>query len=209
MWPGHPAELDLHLTTRAHRLRHEGVDIYFLSDEYLDLLPERIYPARASEGRDLAFFKPLVFQVSGLRFLRAHFGDEPAVVQAYEPYYHYLLPPVLRTDPRFLVVSTLASNMPINQQIHRPQLERLLRLFGADTDVDLDRLADPPAHGALAEAMAAHLPSTHLADPRIADGISYFALVAATSDLLDFLTPGSWTSTPPSGTPPSSRPSRT
>ena len=188
LWPDHPAELELHLTTRAHRLRHEGVDLYFLSDEYLDLLPERIYPARASEGRDLAFFKPLVFQVSGLRFLRDHFGDEPAVVQAYEPYYHYLLPPVLRTDPRFLVVSTVASNMPIDQQIHRPQLERLLRLFGADTD--LDRLTDRPARGALAEAMTAHLPSTHLADRRITDGVGYFALVADTSDLLDFLTPG-------------------
>ncbi|MGW4815680.1 glycogen/starch synthase [Kitasatospora cineracea] len=190
VWSGHPAELDLRLTTRAHRLRHEGVDIYFLSDEYLDLLPERIYPARASEGRDLAFFKPLVFQVSGLRFLRTHLdlGAEPAVVQAYEPYYHYLLPPVLRSDPRFLVVSTLASNMPINQQVHRPQLERLLELF--DTETDLDALADRPARGALARAMTAQLPSTHLADPPVTDGISYFALVAAGSDLLDFLTPG-------------------
>ncbi|MFD9593648.1 glycogen/starch synthase [Kitasatospora sp. NPDC059973] len=190
VWPGHPAELELRLTTRAHRLRHEGVDIYFLSDEYLDLLPERIYPARTSEGHDLAFFKPLVFQVSGLRFLRAHLdlGAEPAVVQAYEPYYHYLLPPVLRTDPRFLVVSTLASNMPINQQVHRPQLERLLELF--DTDADLDALADPPATGGLAAAMTSQLPSTHLADRPTADGIGYYALVAANCDLLDFLTPG-------------------
>ncbi|MFF4382594.1 glycogen/starch synthase [Kitasatospora sp. NPDC001547] len=190
VWAGHPAELELPLTTRAHLLRYEGVDIYFLSDEYLDLLPERIYPARVSEGRDLAFFKPLVFQVSGLRFLRTglDLGAEPAVVQAYEPYYHYLLPPVLREDPRFLVVSTLASNMPINQQVHRPQLERLLELFG--TDVDLDALADPPARGALAAAMAAALPSTHLADRPAADGIGYFALIAATCDLLDFLTPG-------------------
>ncbi|MFF1797927.1 glycogen/starch synthase, partial [Kitasatospora sp. NPDC058263] len=190
VWPGHPAELELRLTTRAHRLRHEGVDIYFLSDEYLDLLPERIYPARTSEGHDLAFFKPLVFQVSGLRFLRAHLdlGAEPAVVQAYEPYYHYLLPPVLRTDPRFLVVSTLASNMPINQQVHRPQLERLLELF--DTDADLDALADPPATGRLAAAMTSQLPSTHLADRPTADGIGYYALVAANCDLLDFLTPG-------------------
>ena len=190
VWPGHPAELGLHLTTRAHRLRHEGVDIYFLSDEYLDLLPERIYPARASEGHDLAFFKPLVFQVSGLRFLRDHLdlGGEPAVVQAYEPYYHYLLPPVLRADPRFLVVSTLASNMPINQQIHRPQLERLLELFAAEAG--LDALTDPPVAGPLADAMAAQLPSTHLTDRASRDGISYFALVAANCDLLDFLTPG-------------------
>ncbi|MEV0194075.1 glycosyltransferase [Kitasatospora purpeofusca] len=190
VWPGHPAELELHLTTRAHRLRHEGVDIYLLSDEYLDLLPERIYPARASEGSDLAFFKPLVFQVSGLRFLRAHLDldAEPAVVQAYEPYYHYLLPPVLRDDPRFLVVSTLASNMPINQQIHRPQLERLLDLF--DTTADLDALTDRPPLGTLARAMAAHLPATHLTEPATTDGIGYFALIAANCDLLDFLTPG-------------------
>ncbi|GJF31038.1 hypothetical protein KNE206_37380 [Kitasatospora sp. NE20-6] len=188
VWPGHPPALDLHLTTRAHLLRHEGVDLYFLSDEYLDLLPERIYPARSSEGTDLAFFKPLVFQVSGLRFLRDRFAGEPVVVQAYEPYYHYLLPPVLKADPNALVVSTLASNMPIDQQIHRPQLEALLKLF--DTETDLGALTDPPPAGARAEAMAAHLPSTHLTERKNADGVGYFALTAATADLIDFLTHG-------------------
>lgn len=198
VWPGHEPETELRLTTRAYRLRYQGVDLYFLSDEYLDLLPERIYPPRADEGVDLSFFKPLAFQVSGLRFLRSWFGAEseaagsataePVIVQAYEPYYHYLLPPVLQHDPRYRVVSTVASNMPINQKLYRPQLQRLLALF--DADADLDRYLDPPVVGALAEAMAAHLPSTHLTEHQGQDYLGYFPLIAATCDLIDFLTPG-------------------
>ncbi|MEU0251938.1 hypothetical protein ABZ299_05345 [Streptomyces sp. NPDC006184] len=71
-WPDHPAEITLELTTGAHRLRRDGVDVYFLSDSCLDLLPDRLYPPPGTEGRDLAHLKPLVFQVAGARFIRRY-----------------------------------------------------------------------------------------------------------------------------------------
>ncbi|BCJ66318.1 glycogen/starch synthase [Polymorphospora rubra] len=212
VWPDPPG--DRTVTTRAHLLRHEGVDVYLLGNDQLDLLPERIYPAAASEGTDPAFFKPLVFQVAALRFLLrrlggegaghgtggAGAGGEPTLVQAYEPYYHYLLPPVLAGDPRFRVVSTVASNMPIDLGVYRPQLARLLAMFG--TGVDLDRYLDPPAPvavpddpgaaraAALATALAGHLRHTRLSAGRGADHVSLFALIADHCDSIDFLTPG-------------------
>ncbi|WP_282758848.1 glycogen/starch synthase [Actinoplanes sandaracinus] len=201
VWTGQPTELGIPLTTRAHLLRHEGVDIYLLSDEYLDLLPERIYPAGASEGEDLAHFKPLVFQVDALRFLRSWpAGDEPAVVQAYEPYYHYLVPPVLAGDPRFRVVSTVASNMPVDLGVYRPQVARLLELF--DTDVDLSRYVEEPAAAgpahpvvtrevALDTAMAGYLPTARLsAGRKSSDHVGLFALITDHCDTVDFLTRG-------------------
>ncbi|MEV7227880.1 glycosyltransferase [Polymorphospora sp. NPDC051019] len=214
VWPDPPG--DRTVATRAHLLRHEGVDVYLLGNDQLDLLPERIYPAATSEGTDPAFFKPLVFQVAALRFLLRRFGDggeaaghgtdgegtggEPVLVQAYEPYYHYLLPAVLAADPRFRVVSTIASNMPIDLGVYRPQLARLLAMFG--TRVDLDRYLDPPAPvavpddpesvraAALAAAWAGHLPHTRLSAGRGADHVSLFALIADHCDGIDFLTPG-------------------
>ncbi|AEV84567.1 glycosyltransferase [Actinoplanes sp. SE50] len=201
VWAGQPRELGLPLVTRAHLLRHEGVDIYLLSDEYLDLLPERLYPAGTSEGSDLAYFKPLVFQVGGLRFLQSRLaGDEPAVVQAYEPYYHYLLPPVLAGDPRFRVMSTVASSMPIDLGVYRPQVDRLLEHFGAGTDLDryvespVAAGADHPAatrEAALGAAMAGYLPTTRLSSGRRrADYVGLFALITDHCDTVDFLTPG-------------------
>ncbi|NYI04219.1 glycogen/starch synthase [Allostreptomyces psammosilenae] len=189
VWPDLPAELPLPLTTRAHRLSREGVDVYFLSNAQLDLLPERFYPRRDSEGRDLSFFKPLVFQVDGIRFIEQHLGGgEPMVVQGFEPYYCYLLPAVYHDRPDRITVTTVASNMPINQAVHRPQVERLLELF--DVKLDLAPLADPPADDPLGTAMRAHLPATRLYRDHGPDGVPFFSIVAAHSDLVDFLSPG-------------------
>lgn len=94
VWASWPADLDVDVTTTVHRLRLDGVDVYFLSNAYLDLLPDRLYPPPGVEGRDLSHFKPLVFQAEGLRFVQEYLRseDEPAVVHAFEPAYHYLLP---------------------------------------------------------------------------------------------------------------------
>lgn len=95
VWQGFPAEVPLELRTTAHRIRLEDVDLYFLSNEYLDRLPDTFYPPYSAKGNDLTFFKPLVFQVDSVRFLQNWFADERAVVHAHEPFYHYLLPPAL------------------------------------------------------------------------------------------------------------------
>ncbi|WP_405812359.1 HAD hydrolase family protein [Streptomyces sp. NBC_01520] len=198
-WPGRPAEVPLTLTTCAHRLRLDGVDVYFLSDAQLDLLPDRLYPPPGSEGRDLAFFKPLVFQVAGLRFLQEWFGGEPAVVHGFEPAYHYLVPLVLRGDPRWRCVSTVAANAPITQKIYRPQLEALLREFGDDTTVvrgpgagaGLESWEDvPPPEDSPAAAMVRALAATRLHTEYGPDHVGVFPLLLAHADLVDFVSPG-------------------
>lgn len=188
IWQDFPNETELPLTTRAVRLRRNGVDIYFLSNEYLDLLPEQLYPANELEGTDLAYFKPLVFQVDAIRFIDSFFAGEPTVIQGYEPYYHYLLPPVLGGRPGRTMVSTIAMNAPINDKVYRPQLERLLRMFA--TDVDLDRLADPPLEETLSTAMANHLRRSHRRQELGADYTCYFSLIATHTDVIDFLSTG-------------------
>ncbi|MEU9370036.1 Cof-type HAD-IIB family hydrolase [Streptomyces avermitilis] len=190
VWPDRPSSMDLRLTTRAHRLRLDGVDVYFLSNAYLDLLPDRIYPPPGTEGRDLSFFKPLVFQVDGLRFLQTYLGSETAVVHGFEPYYHYLLPPVLARDPLRRTVSTIAANAPVTQKVYRPQVERLLELFGADA-TDLDALdAPPPTEDSPAATMARALAGTRMHVEYGPEYLGVFPLVAAHADLVDFVSPG-------------------
>ncbi|MFH9725774.1 HAD-IIB family hydrolase [Streptomyces sp. NPDC017254] len=206
-WPGRPSEVPLALTTRAHRLRLDGVDVYLLSDAQLDLLPDRLYPPPGSEGRDLSYFKPLVFQVAGLRFLREWFGDgahtpasraEPAVVHGFEPSYHYLVPLVLRDDPRWRCVSTVAANAPITQKVYRPQLEALLDAFGIDTTArgdgptpGLDAWEDvPPPEDSPAAAMVRSLAATRLHTEYGPDHVGVFPQILAHADLVDFVSPG-------------------
>lgn len=193
VWADQPAELDVELTTSAHRLRLDGVDVYFLSNAYLDLLPDRLYPPPGAEGRDLAHFKPLVFQVEGLRFIREHLRPhegEPAVLHAFEPGYHYLLPPVLAQDPALRTVSTVAANAPVGVKVYRPQLERLLGLFGAD-GVDLDALDGPPPAEDSARAVRGRaLAGTRMHVEYGPDHVGLFPLIAAHADLVDFVSPG-------------------
>ncbi|MEU5218563.1 glycogen/starch synthase [Streptomyces sp. NPDC020807] len=188
----HPAEVRIPLTTTAHLLRLDGVDLYFLSNELLDQLPDRFYPPYSSKGQDLVFFKPLAFQVDSVRFVRHRFADEKAVVHAHEPYYHYLLPAAFRDDPTKAVVGTVQSNMPITKKVYRPKVERLLDFLGAghvlppappagDTD------GAPAPHEAV---MSGYQQLTHLHYEYGPDHIGVYDLVADHADLVDFLSPG-------------------
>ncbi|WP_158101778.1 Cof-type HAD-IIB family hydrolase [Streptomyces pharetrae] len=202
VWPDQPAETALSLDTRAHLLRLDGVDVYLLSDAFLDLLPDRLYPPPAMEGRDLAYLKPLVFQASGLRFLQRQLADGPAVVHGFEPYYHYLLPAVLAEDDRYRTVSTIAANAPVTQKVYRPQVERLLELFGV-RGPDLDTLDGPaPAENSPMATVARALAGTRMHVEYGPDHVGVFPLVVAGADLVDFVSPGqrshyaTWQDTP-------------
>ena len=192
LWERHPGDPVLELTTTVHRMRLDGVDVYFLSNAYLDLLPDRLYPPPGSEGRDLCHFKPLVFQTEGLRFVQEFLrsDEEPAVVHAFEPAYHYLLPPVLARDPMLRTVSTVAANAPIAQKVFRPQVERLLELFGT-TAVDLDALDEvPPAEDCGHAVRQRALATTRMHVEHGPDHVGLFPLIAAHADLVDFVSPG-------------------
>ncbi|MFJ8504744.1 glycosyltransferase [Streptomyces avermitilis] len=186
VWHGFPAEAELKLRTTAHRIRLEGVDLYFLSNDYLDRLPDTFYPPYSAKGEDLVFFKPLVFQVDSVRFLRDWFGAEKALVHAHEPYYHYLVPAALRDDPLKLVVSTVQSNMPIAKKVYGPKVRRLLDLLGARADLP----QDPPPAGQELEAVRQYQQLTHLHYEYPQDHVALYQLILENADLIDFLSPG-------------------
>ncbi|WP_034591017.1 glycosyltransferase [Hamadaea tsunoensis] len=183
---GFADEIDMNLTTTAHRLRLDGVDLYFLSNEMLDRLPDRMYPPYESKGNDLVFFKPLVYQVDSIRFIRHRFADERAIVHAHEPFYHYLMPAAFRDDPTKLMVSTVQSNMPITKSVYRPEVETLLAFLG--TPVELPPV-DPPPPADLA-VPGAYQQLTHLHYEYPPDHVRIHDLVAEHADLVGFLSAG-------------------
>ncbi|MFD7812218.1 glycosyltransferase [Streptomyces sp. NPDC059785] len=187
VWQGFPAEADLPLTTTAHRIRLDGVDLYFLSNDCLDRLPDTFYPPYSAKGSDLVFFKPLVFQVDSVRFLRAWFGAEKTLVHAHEPYYHYLLPAAFRDDPLKPVVSTVQSNMPITKKVYGPEVRRLLELLGAGLPLPLD----PPLPAEVrADPVRQYQQLTHLHYEYPRDHVALYRLILDHADLVDFLSPG-------------------
>jgi hypothetical protein len=189
VWKGHERVPDPRLSTTAYRLRREGVDFYFLANEYLDLLPRRLYPGRTAEGTDLSYFKPLVFQVDAVRFIDHRFGDQDTLVHAHEPYYTYLVSTAFARRRDKPVVTTVMSNMPINQKVYRPQVEKALELIGAD--VDLAGYVDPPELEAPAVAsLRETLPTTLSALGPTGDYVPFFAMVADHSVLIDFMSDG-------------------
>ncbi|MEV5597481.1 glycogen/starch synthase [Streptomyces sp. NPDC052496] len=185
VWQGFPAQVGLALRTTAHRIRLEGVDLYFLANDHLNQLPDTFYPPYSAKGRDLVFFKPLVFQVDCVRFLRGWFGDEKAVVHAHEPYYHYLLPAALRADPAKLVVSNVQSNMPIAKKVYRPEVARLFDLLGVDVE-----LPGPEPEPEAPAALVQYQQLTHLHYTYPPDHVAVYELTAEHADLIDFLSPG-------------------
>ncbi|MET7286407.1 glycogen/starch synthase [Streptomyces sp. NPDC005573] len=184
------AEARIPLTTTAHRLRLDGVDLYFLSNELLDQLPDRFYPPYDSKGRDLVFFKPVAYQVDTIRFVRGWFGQEKALVHAHEPYYHYLMPAAFRDDPSKLVVGTVQSNMPITKKVYRPKVERLLDLLGVQVPLPPEDEAPGRSRSAHETIMSAYQQRTHLHYEYGPGHLRVYDLVAEHADLVDFLSPG-------------------
>lgn len=187
IWGPTAQRRSLPVQTQAYLLRREGVELYFLSDAYVDLLPDALYPLNEMQGNDLAFLKPLVFQVDALRFIDRHLGGEPAVVQCYEPAYHYLLPPVLAARGA-TTVSTVVVNTRIDDIAYRPQLERVFD--DAGVTVDLAAFAQKEPSDALSAAMREYLRPSHVRHEPGPDYVNYFALVAHYADLVDFVSPG-------------------
>jgi glycosyltransferase involved in cell wall biosynthesis len=187
VWPQFGDSVSWKLRTTAHHLRLDGVDIYLLSNELLDQLPDTFYPAYEDKGRDPVYFKPVAFQVDSIRFIRQHFAGERAVIHAHEPYYHYLLPAAFREDPDKLVVSVVQSNMPITKMVYRPKVERLLQSLNVAVELPprQEPLTDP-----LAVTMSQYQQLTHLHYEYPPDYVPFFALVAEHADLVDFLSPG-------------------
>lgn len=186
-WPSHTDGISWTLRTTAHRVRIDGVDVYLLSNEVLDQLPDTFYPPYESKGTDPVFFKPLIFQLDSIRFIRRWFADEKAVIHAHEPYYHYLLPAAFAEDPTKSVVSTVQSNMPITKMVYRPKVEALLRSLGVQIDLPPRQ---PPISEPLDVAMSQYQSLTHLHYEYPTDSVEVYALVVEHADLVGFLTPG-------------------
>ncbi|MFF1797094.1 glycosyltransferase, partial [Kitasatospora sp. NPDC058263] len=183
-----PAEVRIPLTTTAHLLRLDGVDLYFLSNRLLDELPDRFYPPYQSKGHDLVFFKPLAYQVDSIRFVRERFAEEKAVLHAHEPYYHYLMPAAFRHDPDKLVVGTVQSNMPITKKVYRPKVERLLEFLGAGVELPAEDAGHPLTEHE--QVMSGYQQLTHLHYEYGPGHVRVYDLVADHADLVDFLSPG-------------------
>lgn len=188
IWAERAQQSSLEASTTVFFMQREGIDLYFISDAYVDLLSDILYPTNEMQGTDVAFLKPLVFQVDALRFIDRHFDDQACVVQCYEPAYHYLLPPVLAARPDTVVVSTVVVNTRIDDLVYRPQLERTFESFGVA--IDLEQFANHERDDTLSRALRDYFRPSYLSRDHSSDYTCYFGMVAAYSDLVDFVSPG-------------------
>jgi len=164
-----------------------GVDIVFLAGGMLDEFTDSFYPPPELEGRSLAVFKPLIFQVVAARFLM-DMAAPGTVVHLHEPAYHYLIPAALH-GRGLVTVSTVQTNMPINTKVYGPEVRTLLNYLGGDPAVT-EGLTDPPVPPRLRKFLpAALLYEDHPERPGH-EYISLLGLVARSADALDFLSSG-------------------
>ncbi|WP_329251678.1 NUDIX domain-containing protein [Streptomyces sp. NBC_01478] len=190
-WPGHPETVRLPVSARAHRMTVDGIDIVLLSGGVLDTHPDSFYPPPRLKGHDLAYLKPLVFQVVAARYVREQVAAG-TVVHLHEPVHHHLLPALL-AGRGLHVVSTVQTNLAVDTKVYGPGVRSVLAHEGADVSV-ADGLADPPLDGFLERAMRAYLPRTLLhRDSPTRPGHDYvpvLALVSRSVAALDFLSDG-------------------
>lgn len=185
---GNSEPIKLSLTTKAYRLDKDGISIYILSNDILDLYPDTYYPPYDSKGKDLGFFKPLVFQAETIHFIRHFFVNEKLTIHAHEPYYQYLIPAAFYDDPQKRVISTVQSNMPINKKVYLPKVVSLFRQL--DVNVNLDYLTEQVEQTQFNQCLSEYLPMTHLNYPYPDNYVNLFALCVKYSDLVDFLSEG-------------------
>jgi glycosyltransferase involved in cell wall biosynthesis len=185
---GDRVDAPIPIETRAYHLHKDGTDFYYLGNEFLDLYPDTYYPPYEGKGTDIGFFKPLIFQMEAVRFIRTWFADEDWLIHAHEPFYQYLLPTAFADDSSKTVISTVQSNMPITKKVYVPETREALRQIGAAPDHA--HAAKPLPDTLFNRCLEQYLPKTHLNYPYPADYLSLFDLVLADSDGVDFLSDG-------------------
>jgi len=178
----------LPLRTEAYRLHKDGTDFYYLSNSFLDAYPDTYYPPYEGKGSDIYFFKPLVFQMEAVFFIREWFKCQDVQIHAHEPYYQYMLPIAFQDDPSKKVASTVQSNMPITKKVYAPKVEALLQQLGIS--VDIDEYKDVAPDTLFNRCLIEYLPRTHLNYPYREDYISFYNLILRHTDLVDFLSDG-------------------
>ncbi|UAA39736.1 glycosyltransferase [Paraneptunicella aestuarii] len=181
-------QIKLDLTTKAYRLDKGDVSIYILSNHILDLYPDTYYPPYESKGKDIGFFKPLVFQAEVIHFIRHYFAEQKWIVHAHEPYYQYLIPPAFQHDDSKLVISTVQSNMPINKKVYLPKVISLCEQL--DIAIEPEQFVDDFPATPFNQCLLDYLPFTHLNYPYPDDYVNLFALCVEYSDKVDFLSEG-------------------
>ncbi|HET6209541.1 MAG TPA: hypothetical protein VFD94_04120, partial [Jatrophihabitans sp.] len=190
-WQLHGPGTRLEFDTTAYRFQVAGIDITLLEDPLLSCYPDTFYPPYQAKGRDLAFLKPLAFQLAATRYLQAN-ADPGTLVHLHEPLYHYLMPAGLATAG-IRSVCTVQSNMPVNKKVYGPEVRALLAYLGADPDL-LGDLRDGDLDTPRLRAIRAALPMTRLYNDYPErpghDYLSLLGVVAASCDALDFLSPG-------------------
>jgi glycosyltransferase AcbS len=190
VWKDFPSKVELQLHTEVYKLRLNDIEIYFLSNEYLNMYPDSFYPPYEVKGKDLSFFKPLVLQMDFIQFVQDYFKKGKCLIHAHEPFYQYLVPIVFKGDPDKMVISTVQSNMPINKKVYKPETKALLDFF--KVDIDLSQFDDKIDDSDLfMRCVKQYLPSTHLFyDYPSSDYVSFYSMVLKYSDLIDFLSDG-------------------
>lgn len=180
--------IELALTTKAYRLDKGEVSIYILSNHILDLYPDTYYPPYESKGKDIGFFKPLVFQAEVIHFIRDYFANQQWLIHAHEPYYQYLIPAAFTKDPSKKVISTVQSNMPINKKVYLPKVVSLCKQLAIEIEPAL--FTDNVPESKFNQCLQEYLPVTHLNYPYPKDYLNLFALCVQYSDKVDFLSKG-------------------
>jgi hypothetical protein len=132
-WVG---DAEIPLTTTAHWLPVDGVDLYFLSNEVLDRAPGRPSPAPSQRAAEQRQVERLAFQVDTVRFVRSFFGCEQAEIRAHEPYDPFLLPAGFATDRTKQVVSTVQGDQSAISPEHRGLVARLMHLLVGDDEAE-------------------------------------------------------------------------
>lgn len=178
----------LPLQTTAYRLRKAGTDFYYLRNDFLDRYPDTYYPPYEGKGSDPGFYKPLIFQMEAVFFVRSWFAEDNLLIHAHEPYYQYLVPAAFAQDKRKRVVSTVQSNMPIAKKVYLPETRSAFAQLGVSPELVTPEA--PLTDTIFNRCMMAYLPRTHLSYPYPEDNVSLFDLVLDHSDLVDFLAEG-------------------
>ena len=141
----------------------QGVEVFVIDHYLLRAYRDSYFPPYETKGKDLGFFKPLVFQILCLHVLlnSGYFSTiEPIIF--HEPYYHFLMIHILALKGYENLFSVIHSNMPLEKRFYFPTLQPVGRIFGLELDCDYPQRTNNPA----ISFMESILPSTHLHYPQ-------------------------------------------
>jgi glycosyltransferase involved in cell wall biosynthesis len=131
--PGFPDSI--HIKTEVYEIIQNDISIILFSNDFANSCSKILYPFFDTKGKDIYFYKQLLYQVDCFNFITAYKKGTPKIVHIHDLNNGYLMSALLSTDKTVKSMISIIDSKMFEQAIYEPLLIDICKTYGVDLSI--------------------------------------------------------------------------